>query len=562
MDTVLFLVLRRMRAPLLLISTVYAVATLGLTAIPGIDDSGNIWYMDFFHAFYFVTFMGTTIGFGEIPYAFTDAQRLWALIFIYITVVTWIYTIGTILNLLQDETLKRAITQYQFKTTVAKLREPFYLICGYGDTGEMLVDALARRMIAAVVLEIKPERIDSLILGGHALYIPRLCADASDPENMILGGATHPMCQGVVALTDKNAVNLHIAITAKVLRPQVKVVCRAESHDIEANMASFGTDYIVDPFDTFAINLATALHAPHQHLLNAWLRSEAGDSLTEITDVEPGRWVLCGYGRFGKPIFEHLINQDMDVQVIEPNPEGQGAPANCVKGLGTEAVTLLEADIENAVGIVAGTNDDSNNLSIIVTARALNPNLFTVARQTEHFNRAVFRHSGANMVMAPSEVVARKIKTLLTNPRVDDFLSLAHAHSDDWAASLLRELEIVSPNRIPELWEIVINHEFAHAVSQALRNGEIVTIYHLLRDHTDRANALSAITLLHASATGSFCLPTIDTSLKAGDRLLFAGTRSSRSQMNWTLQNLTALEYVLTGEVSPQTIVGKWLFGD
>jgi hypothetical protein len=183
-----------MRTPLLLISVVYTIATFGLTVIPGVDDQGNPWQMDFFHAFYFVTFMGTTIGFGEIPYPFTDGQRLWALVSIYITVATWIYTIGAILHLLQDETLRRAITEYQFRNAVKRIREPFYLICGYGDTGRKLVDSLAERLIPATVIEIKQERIASLILGDQPLFIPRLCADAGDPENLILVGIRHPMC--------------------------------------------------------------------------------------------------------------------------------------------------------------------------------------------------------------------------------------------------------------------------------------------------------------------------------------------------------------------------------
>ncbi len=562
MDTVIFLILRRMRVPLLVISVVYAVATLGLTLIPGLDDEGNLWYMNFFHAFYFVTFMGTTIGFGEIPYPFSDAQRMWALIFIYITVATWIYTIGAILHLLQDETLKRAITAHQFKSSVRKMREPFYLICGYGDTGEKLVDSLAKRMIQAVVIEIKQDRIDCLILGSHALYLPRLCANAADPENLILGGIEHPMCAGVVALTNDNSVNLHIAITAKVLHPEVKVICRSDSHEVQANMESFGTDYIINPFDTFAENLATALHAPHQHQLNHWLRSESGEMPSKRIDVVQGLWVLCGFGRFGKPIYNQLVDYGMDVRVIEPFPEKQGAPEDTVAGLGTEAITLEEARIKDAVGVVAGTSDDSNNLSIIVTAKELNSDLFTVVRHTDSSNFPLFQNSNADMVMAPSEVVARKIKTLLINPRVDDFLSLAHAHGDDWAAGLLATLQKISPGRIPELWEVFIDDENAHAVQDALLDEQAIRIHHLLCDHTDRHRSISAVALLHENSIGSFCLPVPDGLLHLGDRVLFAGTRSSRSRMMWTLQNKVALEYVTTGEVKPQTIVGKWLFAN
>ena len=334
-----------------MISIVYTIATFGLTVIPGIDDQGNPWQMDFFHAFYFVTFMGTTIGFGELPYAFTDAQRLWTLVAIYITVATWIYTIGSILHLLQDETLRRAITKYQFKNAVKRQREPFYLICGYGDTGRKLVDSLAERLIPAAVIEIKQERIASLILGDQPLFIPRLCGDAGDPENLILGGIQHPNCAGVVALTDENNINLHIAITAKVLNPGVKVICRTESHEVEANMESFGTDYVVDPFNTFAESLSTALHSPNQYRLSEWLRSESGEPVDELPHVENGRWVLCGYGRFGVPIYDQLTEAGVEVQVIEPFPEQYKPPAGSVDGWGTEAVTLEEANMDAGRGV-------------------------------------------------------------------------------------------------------------------------------------------------------------------------------------------------------------------
>ncbi len=65
MENIFFLAFRRMRQPLILLILTHALATLGLTLIPGQDASGNIWYMDFFHAFYFVSFMSTDSGFGS-----------------------------------------------------------------------------------------------------------------------------------------------------------------------------------------------------------------------------------------------------------------------------------------------------------------------------------------------------------------------------------------------------------------------------------------------------------------------------------------------------------------
>ena len=75
-----FLVLRRMRIPLILIIVIFAVSTLGLTLMPGEDGEGNPTRMSFFHSFYVMSYTATTIGFGELPHGFTEAQRLWVTI--------------------------------------------------------------------------------------------------------------------------------------------------------------------------------------------------------------------------------------------------------------------------------------------------------------------------------------------------------------------------------------------------------------------------------------------------------------------------------------------------
>lgn len=565
MDSIILLLLRQMRAPLLLLSTVYAVATIGLTLIPGMDDQGNVWHMDFFHAFYFVSFMGTTIGFGEIPYPFTDAQRMWALIFIYITVATWIYAIGALISLLKQESLKRAITEYQFTRQVQNLSERFFLVCGYGDTGSQLLRSLRSSRMAATVIEIDQDRIDALTLTDSPLFTPAICANAGEPHNLIIGGITHPLCDAVVALTNDNAVNLHIAIAARVLNPSLRVICRADSHEIEANLASFGTDHIVDPYDSFATLLGLAIHSPHQYMLSSWFHSESGAPLSKLLVLPRGRWILCGFGRFGRAVFSEMVRHGLEVTVIEPDTGIQDLPEGSIIGLGTEAVTLQQARAESAVGIIAGANDDSNNLSIMVTARELNPDLFVVLRQTENFNRDIFAASSADLLMASSQVLVNKVRTLLTNPLVDDFLSLARSHDDDWAMELTQRLKTISPDRLPHLWAIRINSDEAHAVSERLRADQKVLLYHLLKDHRDRQHTLPIIPLLHSNSRGAFSMPDLDTPLSTGDQLLFAGNRTSESSMRWILQNTMVLDYVVTGRVEPQTTIGRWFarrFGD
>jgi Trk K+ transport system NAD-binding subunit len=562
MEHVIFLIFRRMRAPLLALIATYTVAVLGLVLIPGQDADGNPWTMDFFHAFYVVSYTATTIGFGEIPYEFTDAQRAWVIFSIYATVVVWFYSLGTLIALLQDKTFQRAMTELRFARRVRHRREPFYLVCGYGETGGALVRALTDRNQHAVTIDIDQDRINLLKLENLREYVPALCADARRPEHLVEAGLKHSLCAGVVALTNVNETNLKIAIASKLMHPEIRVICRADSHDIEANMASFGTDHIYDPFDTFALYLLTAIQAPCLTLMHEWLTGLSGDRLKDpIYPPASGLWILCGYGRFGKAVYKHLKRQEgVDLVVVEATPERTGTPEEgCVVGRGTEAETLEQAQIGRAVGLVAGTDDDANNLSIIMTARQLNPDLFVVARENHLDNEELFDAVDAQIVMHPSSIVANRIRVLLATPLLTEFESYALHQEDAWACELVSRIAAIVHEQVPHVWEIQVDDAHAHAVYESTEKGGVVSLGDLLRDPRDRERRLPAIALLALHNGQRELLPSDEFRLRKGDRVLFCGRVCARSRMRWTLQNIHALSYSMTGGSVPEGAVWRWL---
>jgi Trk K+ transport system NAD-binding subunit len=551
MENVVFLIFRRMRAPLVALIVTYAVAITGLVLIPGQDAEGNPWRMGFFHAFYFVSYMSTTIGFGEIPYPFTGAQRFWVTLTIFSTVIVWLYSIGTVLALLQDKTFQRAVTELRFARRIRRLSDPFYLICGYGETGSALVRALTERNRHAVAIDIREDRVNLLKLENLREYVPALYADARRPEHLLEAGLAHPLCSGVVALTNVNEANLKIAIASKLMHPEVKVICRADSHEVEANMASFGTDHIYDPFDIFALYFATAIEAPCLTVMRDWLSGLRGDPLRDpIYPPAKGLWILCGYGRFGRAIHGYLAEQGVDLVVVESDPDKTGRPGDTplVLGWGTEAETLEHAKVRDAVGLVAGTDDDVNNLSIVMTARAINPDLFVVARENHEDNEPLFDAVDADIVMHPSSIVADRIRVLLATPLLTEFEKLARFQKDAWACQLASRIAALVHDRVPEVWEVSLDEDNAYAVCEVANRGDVVTIAALLRDPRDREQDLPAIPLMLAHNKDRELLPDEDRRLRPGDRLLLCGRPCARSRMGWTLQNANSLDYVLMGD--------------
>ncbi len=559
MKNVIYLMLRRLRLPLIMLITVYAIAVLGLTLIPGVDDQGQPWRMDFFHAIYFVSFLGSTIGFGEIPYPFTDAQRMWTTFTIYSAVIAWLYAIGAILTLIQDQGFRRVLAFSSFARKIGRSQEPFYIICGYGDASSLLVHELTERHIHCVVVEKDQEKILGLQVEDLADYVPGLCEDATRSDTLVAAGLKHPQCRGVIALTGNDHANLTIAISSKLLAPQLPVICQSDSKDTAANMDSFGTDHIIDPFEIFASRFAIMFHSPSMYLVYEWMTSILHAPLADFTRPPGGTWLLCGYGRFGKAVREHVGAEGIETRIIEADIAGTNAPADAVEGRGTEASTLIDAGVTEMAGIIAGTDNDANNLSIIITARQLNPKLFTVARQNARESADIFQAAKIDVVMQPGVIVARHILGLILAPLLDDFLRLTHDQNEDWANVLVSRVAGAVEDVTPATWDLEVSPLTAPAVFDGLINGDKITLGHLCTHPQDREQRLPCVPLLIKRAGGERLLPDMDEVLQGGDHVLFCGRSEAARQIQHICHDHQALLYIRTGEDRPGGIVWEWL---
>ena len=558
MESLLFVLLRRLRLPLIVLILVYALAILGFVLIPGQDADGNPWRMGFFHAFYVVSYTGSTIGYGEIPHAFTDAQRLWATTIMYATVIAWLYAIGALLAAVQDPGVRALMTASTFRRRVRRIREPYFLVCGYGDTGSILVRALTDAGIRSVVIDVNQERINALETEDLPLQVPGLCADAGDPNTLLSAGLRTRWCEGVIALTDRDSINLQVAISSRLLNQRQYTVARAETRDVEANMASFGTELIINPFDTFAGRLGLALHSPGLFLLFEWMTGVPHERLREPLFPPRGRWLLCGYGRFGKSVYERLSAEGIELTVVEFEPEGTQAPEGTIRGRGTEAETLRTAGVHDAVGIVAGTDDDANNLSILITARELNPELFTVARQNLQRNEPLFRAARLDLVMRRGSIIAHKLFALLVTPLMNDFLRLAERESNDWANELVSRIGGVVGNEVPEIWSVRISSGEAPALHERLKSRRTILLGDLCRSPLDREQRLPCVVLLIRREFSRLLAPADETPLAVGDQILFCARPDTRRRLEWSTRNANVLDYLLTGEEHPSSLLGRW----
>ncbi len=555
--SVLFLFLRRMRMPLLVLIGVYAVSITGLVLIPGVDAEGRPWRFDFFHAFYFISYTGSTIGFGEIPYAFSAAQRLWVSICIFLTVIGWLYSIGTILNLLADPGFKRALDENRFARRVARLGTPFYLVCGYGETGSLLVRALCRHGVQPVVVDDDVVRLSRLDLEDLGFDVPWLCAAPGTVRALKLAGVLHPCCRGVVAVSTADAEVIRVALAAKLLNPRLSVMARAEHAATAADLAAAGVDHLIDPYEVFGEHLAMTLRAPSLHMLYEHLVRSPGQPLPPRVAPPQGAWIVCGHGRFGRAACSALASQGVPTAVVEANAEV--APAGAVIGRACEAAALHAAGVERAVGVIAGTDDDAGNLAAVLAARRLKPSLYLIARLNRRADAPLFAAAALDLVIAPSRIIVWRLLAELSYPLANRFLALARARGEGWSREVLDALEALCEGRTPDTWEVCLDEQRAPAVCEALAAGRAVALEVLLREPHDRSQRLPCLPLLRVRGDDEALLPVASMPLARGDRLLFVARAGAARRMDWVLGHNNAFEYALDGVEHPDGYFWRWL---
>jgi Trk K+ transport system NAD-binding subunit len=556
-SSTIFLVMRRMRAPLITIIVIFSVSVVGLTLVPGIGPDGQPARISLFEAFYFMSYTATTIGFGELPWPFTPAQRLWVTFSIYLSVVGWAYAIGSLLTLLQDRSFRQALALRRFTRKVSRLREPFLLMAGYGRAGELLAKAFDTLGQQLVVIDESSERVDALDLGSYHSDIPGLVADAANPHHLSAAGLDHPFCAGVLALTNDDETNLAVTMTAALLRPDLPVVSRTVSATIAERMQAFGPT-VVNPFDRFGEHLRLALHAPASYQLLTWLEAGPGAELPDRgSPPTHGRWVMCGYGRFGREVTADLREGGLEVTIIEPVEPAEPEPG-VVVGDASEPGVLARADLASAAGLVAGTDNDTTNLSMLVTARRLNPQLFLAARQNQPTSAAVFEAMRVDALLVPTEVVAHEVYAQVSTPMLWRFIQEMPAQGDQWAADLIQRLLYNCGRELPALWKVKLDQEQAPALGGWLAEGRVV-LEDLLRSPEDRERRLRVVPLLLLRDSEAVLTPDGETVLAPDDELLFAGEGSERRELESTLVVDSTGAYVLFDQHIPSSWVWRKL---
>jgi Trk K+ transport system NAD-binding subunit len=547
-NNTIWLIIRRMRVPFLVIIVTFSISILGMVLIPGVDDQGHPYKLSFFDAFYFVSYMASTIGFGEAPYSFTYPQRLWVSFCIYLTVIGWFYGIGSLVALIQDKRLSREIDISRFKDKIDDLDEPFTIILGYNNITHQIIDRLNKEGIRVVVVDKSEEKIEALDLENFIPEVPALSADATNPETIKMAGIHKKNCQAVVSLFEDDIKNTKIALLCKLLSKSVKLVIKSTTKTQTEHLKNLGVRYIEDPFKFISDRFYLAITAESLWLLEMWIFGHIL-KIREREKMPTGKYIICGYGRMGKALEDALKKANLEYSFIDiKSTDYKEQKESAVFGDHEDYQMLVKAGVKEASAIIAATKDDLINLTILATAKKINKNIYTIGRENTLDDISIFRSARINRIYILEQVLAEFTYLFIARPLAYRFVKLLHKKDEKWGRELVDMMKKkVGEN--PIHFEIKINEDNAFALSHKLEAGEKITLGTIKKSREDWTKDLNLIFLFCKFGKDDYIiLPDDEVEVKIGARLLIASTEESKIDFEYIINNYYELEYVLTGK--------------
>ena len=99
-------------------------------------------------------------------------------------------------------------------------------------------------------------------------------------------------------------------------------------------------------------------------------------------------------------------------------------PYPTVVGDATLDATLRTAGIERAQALIAALEGDAENLFVTLSARAIMPDLFIVARARQDESVPKLANAGADRVVNPQELGAARMASFVARPHVAEFVDV------------------------------------------------------------------------------------------------------------------------------------------
>lgn len=224
-------------------------------------------------------------------------------------------------------------------------------------------------------------------------------------------------------------------------------------------------------------------------------------------DALRDHYILCGFGRVGEEIARELSARRVPYVIVESNPEAlkraRSGEHLVIDGDASTDAVLEEAGVRRARCLLAASDSDSGNTYITLTAKAMNPDLFVVARAGLPANEDKLRRAGADRVISPYLIGGRRMALSALQPTMVDFMdTLIRGRRGE---QIMVELEVTPDSAL---------------------------VGTSLREALSLSRGVTVLGLHRKSGGGVTVGPRLDEVLEIGDRLMLLGDEEDLERLS------------------------------
>jgi voltage-gated potassium channel len=284
----------RLPATLLLLILVIAGGTAGYVMIEG----WGVW-----DALYMTVTTVATVGFREV-HPLSRPGQVFTVGLIVVGVSTALYAFSALAAVVVEGGLKHYVRRWRDTRMINNLSD-HYVICGYGRIGAIVAREFKRQKTPFIVVDRSPGKVAEAIHRGHLAVE----GDASREETLKQLGIDR--ARGLVAAVGTDAENVYAVLTARVMKPDLFIIARAEGEESISKLKKAGADRVISPYRIGAVQIAqTALRPAVVDFVEIATSSDNLELSIEQIHIEKASPLA------GRPLSDVIQRDKMNVVVV------------------------------------------------------------------------------------------------------------------------------------------------------------------------------------------------------------------------------------------------------
>lgn len=263
----------------LLVALAFLVGFIGYLVIGG----GQHGWVD---ALYMTVITLTTVGYTEvIDLSDNPGGRLFTAALLLGGVGSLLYFFSALTAFVVEGHMQQLLWRRKMSNAVGRL-SGHIIVCGGGYTGQYIAEELLATERPFVLVDSDQPRVDALTerLGRD---FPVVIGDARDDDTLRAAGIER--AQGLVACISNDKDNLIVTVSARMLQPDLRIVCRCIDERTGEKILKAGADDVVSPNRIGGLRMVSQMVRPTAvSYLDLMLRDQSRQLRVESTLVLPG----------------------------------------------------------------------------------------------------------------------------------------------------------------------------------------------------------------------------------------------------------------------------------